>query len=256
MDKINYFGIVGQENSEEKTKLETKESFNEICENFELYIDLLFKISYFVEKFDEEIYIFESYCFDYYVQLPYTFKCLYNNFLMGYYSEAFVLIRHLYEIFISMRYFQKHKDRLGNRLILNKNNKLVKIRIVDMFNEFDDGNFYEKYYGDMFLSKFVHGKPGYTVFRTERPEHKKYVNGNKFEVDYANWVLTDMIALVYGFANYFDVFFPNNDLKRNEDVLNLYTFTMGSLELYMHNHQINDIRSKVWYETINKFIGK
>lgn len=252
-----YFGILAQIDSEIQTEKDTLCYTKTISHDIPLLVDLLFKISYFIEKIDTSKVTVKSYCNDFYVLAPYTFKCLYDNFTKGYYSESLILIRHLLENFVCMRYFYKHGDMLEEYLkngkYINEDKKKVNLTYSIMFKEFDS-LIYENDYRH--LSKSTHGKSAHSIFRTASPEHTRFLLGNQLNKDYIHYVLFNIILLVYGYLNYFEVFFPKNDLSNNQQIYSWYTQTLEGMQALMLWHQENNPSVKEWYDLFNKLIQR
>lgn len=241
------FGVLKQIESEQETELQTREYLKLINEEIPIMIDLLFKTTNYVEPIDISKVNFKSYCHDHYVQVPYTFKCLYNIYVFGYYNEAIILLRHLYEILARLRYFYKHENRLESYL---KGRNRIKER---EFFTFDVGDAFYKTDYDI-LSKFTHGKELFKIFRTDKESHKIFKEGNFFEKEYADLILMQITALLYGYINCYVLFFPNNELDKNIQLKSLYNDTIIGLQELLNWHKNNNPLSVGFYNSIEKLI--
>jgi|GEM_PF-2709923 len=240
------FGMHAQIISEKETEANTREYSKNINEELPLMINVLFKLTYYVEPLDTERINFKNYCYDHYEQVPYTFSCLYNVFVAGYYNEVMILLRHLYEVLAKLRYFYKHEDKLQGYL------EGKKICELDFFKLDSDDTFYRRDYS--YLSRFAHGKDLFTVFRTEKPNHKKFILGNHFDKEYTDFFFMQIIALLYGYLNSFVLYFPQNDMHQEKEFHSRYMKTLKCIEELIKWHKENNPKSVDWYSSIEKFI--
>ncbi len=243
-----YFGVLAQIRTENETEIYTKEYSKTISEELPQVLDVLFKITYYTEKLDSGKINFKSYCNDHYMQAPYTFKCLLNIFIAGYYNEVMIMLRHLYEVLAKLKYFYKHEDKLQGYLHGDW------IPESKFFRLDSDDTFYKIDYN--FLSRFAHGKDLFTVYRTKRPNFKEFVLGNHFDKEFVDFILIQIIALIYGYLNCYVLFFPDNEICKDSIFSELYNETINGLEGIMAWHKQNNPESINWYSSIDKFISR
>lgn len=253
------FGTKAQTITEQETEVRTREYRKTINEELPIMIDILFKLTYFVEPLDTESINFKSYCYDHYEQIPYTFSCLYNIFVKGYYNEVMVLVRHLYEVLAKLRYFKIHENLLkaylqGAKKFNFEDGKVERVTEKLFFSLDSDDTFYKKDYS--YLSRLAHGKDLFTVFRTEKPEYKKFMLGNHFDAEFVDYFLMQIIALLYGYLNCYVLFFPQNEMSRDRKFQHLYTKTIEGMEDIIKWHKQNNPESREWYLSIEKYIDR
>ena len=132
---------------------QTLGEYGELQDDLVKIIDLLFKLSHFlnedigVESVDNN---FQVLAYSSYLQIPYTLKSIHDLWIKGYYLESLTLLRHIVEGFAKLRYFTNHRDE-----ILNHINGKNRVRFKKMFDELAPG-YYDFHYGKM-LSDFAHG---------------------------------------------------------------------------------------------------
>lgn len=94
--------------TEEETRAATRRELAGEHDHVPIIIDTLFKLPHLIGQLESintpkgEV---QAYCSECYVTAPYTFWCLYDLYERGHYAEAVILLRHLLETFVQMRYF-------------------------------------------------------------------------------------------------------------------------------------------------------
>ena len=111
MKKLDFEVISNQERLVENHTIENYIGF---CDFVEEATDLYLKLMYEMEhkegepKTNQEI--IRSYCWHHFFTIIYSFKACYNLCLFGYYTESTILLRHLFEVLIKMKFMQKHPE--------------------------------------------------------------------------------------------------------------------------------------------------
>lgn len=200
---------------------------------------------------------FHSYVWHQYIQAPYSFRACYILYERGHYLNASILFRSLLESFIQCRYLFNHKDRVsavwsGRKIKVG--NKEKYIRIKDMFEEICPG-YFDKYYGKQ-LSGFAHGKIAANIFRVKRksPMQGETIVIPKFDVDLATYVINNIVALLFGYLNFFPKFFPEGFASLNVNLLDEYNHSKEWLQKGMNSHKKEHPRSLAWYKHMDKII--
>jgi len=224
--------------SEKGCAASTRQNLSGFYDNFPLAIDILLKLPYFIEHTeppDSQGNWLHVFCYDGYLQAPYTFLCTYRLCIKGHYLESFVLIRHTLETLLQMRYFHKYPEGLRKHLMDNK-----RVSFKKMFDELCPG-FYKEVYGGI-LSNIAHGKQLKTVFRTKRssPTEGEVLRGCEFNQTHALFVINHVTILAYGYCNLFGVFFPENRLSVDEEVRTGLSESKEWLEATMKNVPLAD----------------
>lgn len=174
-------------------------------------INLLLRMSYFIDEKNISPNTpqgwFQLHAFSIYSRLAYAIKIIFELWLRDYYQESSVLLRHILEGFVQVRYFYNHPDKVELHLTSTRNRDRIKFK--DMFEECAVGS-YEKIYGD--LSNFAHSGLGSLMTRMEvyTDSSKNRVKvGCEFDKTLADYIIEQIIDYCYGYINYADVFFPS-----------------------------------------------
>ena len=104
--------------SETETIQEFVKNHPSIETNMPLYLDTLFLISYYAKQKEaiDPNDAFPYFVFERYIRLPYTLRSIWVLARMGFYAEAAVLVRHLLEAFVQIRYFSTRRPDLVRHL--------------------------------------------------------------------------------------------------------------------------------------------
>ncbi|MUK89309.1 hypothetical protein GMD78_13100 [Ornithinibacillus sp. L9] len=238
-------------NSEIETLRNTNNNLNGVVTNTPKVINTLVKLPYYtgeLESVDKTYGAFQGYCKEHYLQSPYTFLSIYESWKKGYYLESVILYRHLLEVYVQMRYFEKNHKRLEGYLTGTD-----RIRMVNMFDEFSQG-FYHDFYGRQ-LSTITHGKIGKSLFRIIRtsPEKGRVIMGCEYNEFLASYVMNIYVPLIFGYINFFNIFFPNNTL--DGDILIEIKESKDWLEMFMNEHKKAYPKSiEPFYRHFDKYI--
>ncbi len=141
------------------------------------------------------------------LKLPYTIRA--SSILMerGFYLESALLVRNILEVFVQLRFFNNHREKLNDYVLKKK-----RIPLKIMFDEFST-KLYSKVY--FVLSEAAHGNFGSAVFRTNyKPTNLgTIIMGSIYNEIFSNFLLNQLIPLIYGILNFIPVFFNQyNDL--------------------------------------------
>lgn len=170
----------------------------------EQIINILFAMCYSMGK-EENVEspegAFHYIASSHYHRLPYTMSTIFDLIKRGAYLESTILIRHLYEILVQLRYFNNHKDTVHDYSI----NKL-RIQFKTMFDEICP-----ELYTDIYkqFSNYSHGGVWANKFRVNyisKDEGFIYY-GSEFIEKFALYVTAHQLFLSYGFMNYVPTFF-------------------------------------------------
>ena len=75
--------------------------------------------------------------------MPYSFRAVSALAYRGYNPEGYVVLRHILEVFVQLRYFSIHRDLL--RPHLEAKSAKGRVKFKTMFEEFSPG-YYDDYY--------------------------------------------------------------------------------------------------------------
>ena len=204
--------------------------------NFPSFLDTLLQLHYFSDReYDVETANghFKSWCYHQYFRIPYSFRSIYILFERGHYLESLIIVRHVIEVFVQLRFFFKYPERLYPHL--SNPNKRVSFR--KMFDEFSS-DFYSKWY-IKHLSSWAHGGVGVLNFRfnLHSSENVEPVYGTPYDEFNAGIPVVNLIAFMYGYINFFPVFFPDFESQANSTFLTTYNDAISRLESYMNSHK-------------------
>ena len=254
MNKV-LFGLDNLIQSEQATSALTQEVLRGNYQNFPPAVDVLLKIPYYIgqlEAIDTPKGNCQSTIYLHYVQAPYTFWSIYNLYDKGYYLEALTLYRHLLEVLFQVRYIHKYPERT-EAISTYKHFEGKRITFKMMFEEFSPG-FYDSFYGN--LSGFAHGRLHKLVFRMKIDIETKYQiqQGCNFNAQDAVFVLNPTIALMYGYLNLFEKFFPENTLKDDAAVYAMLIDRKQSFEEAMQCDKEDKSHIEHFYQYMDKLI--
>ncbi len=215
-DMIDFF-----DQTEESVRQQTLGGFANVHNEIVCAVDLLVKQGEFiVENIDP---ISNDGNFQFLASLsfyrcPYTLKSVDYLWLRGYYTEAMVLVRHLYESYAAVRYFHEHRDRILTHLTATRSKD--RVRFIDMFDHIAPG-FYHRFYGQM--SSFAHGGPITAAMRTKHEASGvpgTVIVGLEFNVETAS-VVGEYYTLniIYAFLQHANTFFPTHRDRASAQLL-------------------------------------
>ena len=112
-----------------------------------------------------------------------------------------------------------------------------------------------KYYGKQ-LSNFAHGKIGAMNFRIKRksPTDVEVIMVPRFDTKLATYVINQVIALLFGYLNFFPKFFPEGFNSLKGDLLEDYKHSKQWLQKCMNSHKKEHPRSLSWFKHMDKMI--
>ena len=122
--------------SELRTARATFDVYSGTIESLPGILDSLLRLPYFVDHPADPETVesgFHSWCFGRYVQAPYTVRTIWILWERAYYAEAAIVVRHLLETFVQVRYFLDHKDKLQSHLTATSQSGRVSCKV--MFDE-------------------------------------------------------------------------------------------------------------------------
>jgi len=203
----NLMNFNHQVNSEEITQEVTKLRIPAWFLRYPDLLNALFEVTYFIGKTDDATSPeghFYTLGYNTLIQFPYTIRASSILLEKGFYFEAIILVRNLYESFFQLRYFHKHKDAIFGHWTIKKNKVLFK----QMFDEIAPG-FYQKIYGEQF-SQFAHSGVSSSMFRTtySSPEVGETTMGSNYHELGCMYTINKIIVILYGALNYVPILFP------------------------------------------------
>jgi len=167
-------------------------------------INCLFHVAYFVgeeKDVDSDEGYYMAFAHSQLLKLPYTVRAISVLIEKGYYLESAILVRHILEVFVQLRFFNKYKEKL-NEYVLKKR----KITLKTMFDEFNPNLYTKMYY---LLCEAAHGGFGSTVYRTtyKSASAGSTIMGSEYNEAFSNYILNQLVPLTYGTLNFIPVFF-------------------------------------------------
>lgn len=201
--------------------------------------------------------LFHAYCFNQYLQTPYSLRGCLVLYEKGLYMEACFILRHLFEILVKMKYLKNHKELTekvwnGKTIeISTPKGKKRRLWIKDMFEEVSPG-YYESNYG-RFLSNIQHSGIGAVLFRTDGKDMKKRTvrQGSQWDEFQATYVVNNFTNVVYCYLRNFQIFFPEGFKTFDTEFSVQYAEIMTWLEGAMNEHKKANPKSEKWYQELS-----
>ncbi|HVG33575.1 MAG TPA: hypothetical protein VM911_10860 [Pyrinomonadaceae bacterium] len=215
--------------TEEEALCDTRSNFGERDYRINYIIDDILKMQYFrgeTEPVATDEGRFQSYALGQCAQSPHTLLTAYQLWRRAYYVETATLLRHLFEVFVQLRYFKNHPELLAKHWTAQTRKDRIPFRV--MFDELAVDS-YTAVYGK--LSGIAHGNQN-MMFRAElsaptatQPEPMAYpFIGSKFDPTNSMFLHIFYISAALGFINYYGVFYPKNTIATDatlvEDLAN------------------------------------
>lgn len=192
-------------------------------------INMFFRLSYccnepaVTSQYDQ--YFLHVAAFTYY-RLPYTLRSVQQLWMQGHYLEAVVLLRHLLEGLVALRYFDSRRDKVKAHYDFTSKNG--KIQWKQMFDACAPGLY--EYYGR--ISNMAHGglrANDFWTYETSQTQPGILV-GSKFILDLANYVYVHAGIVSYGYLNHVSTFFPSVDSRIDATTLQRKTEMLHYLQ--------------------------
>ena len=243
--------------SEVKTASATSDVYSGTMESLPGFLDPLFQMPYFVDHPDPETLEggFHSWCFGRYVQAPYTVRTIWILWERAHYAEAAVIVRHLLETFVQMRYFLDHKDELQPHLTATSQSKRVAFKV--MFEELAPG-YYVKYYGRL-LSSIAHSGIAATIFDVVSQEESGAAKleprlGCEFSERSANYIINQTLVLILGYLTYFPKCFPSYENRADDGVEAVRRNAIAILDAWNQGHAAQYGNTKEWHSLTDRIV--
>lgn|SRR6266850_454796 len=210
--------------TEEEAVRVTDENYGNIPLSVTDTINILLRVQYChgsLEPISTDRGSFQVYCVGQYAQAIYTLLTAFRLWRQANYLETWVLIRHLFEVFIQMRYFERHPEQLAQHN--TSQTRRGRIPFSTMFNEFSN-NAYEQIYGFP-LSRFAHGSAN-LLFRGEfaAPEitgstkRMRPIMGCQFDERQAKSCYFFIANVALGLLNCYSIFFPRTTIADDSEL--------------------------------------
>jgi len=208
---------------EEEVICSTKQRFGPFDWRIPLTVEELLRLQYHEGPLEDPSTprgAVQSFCHSQYAQVPYTVLSARDLWRRGHYLEATLLVRHLLEVFVQMRYFHKHPANMTQHWTAQTPKDLTPFRL--MFEDLVPDS-YRTFYS--LLSKLVHGG-GTVVFRRETveidpatglPSYRTLV-GSKFDETSAGYIYVYLLSLILGILNHYPLFFPLNEIEQHPEL--------------------------------------
>lgn len=247
-----FFGYAALIETEGVVSRTTAAALGGLDRNFPSLVDILLNLAYFMdgaEDSEADDYPIRFLASLSYVQAPYTFWAAYDLGKRGYYIEAVMMVRHLLEVFVRLRYFQSKPTEISDHINGDK-----RVSFLDMFESIAPG-FYRPYYGRL-LSGFAHGPLGPALWRYDhgldgkgRPRM-----GCQFDENQATFVFNNLAVILFGFFEYFKEFFPVSGISAETLLIEDLEEAKGWLDGHMRTHRRDFPQSEEWYVHIEKIV--
>lgn len=210
--------------TEEEAVRVTDENLGQLAVAVTRSINMLLRLQYChgsLEQVSTDQGSFQVYCVGQYAQAIYTLLTAVRLWRQANYLESWILIRHLFEVFVQMRYFERHPESLvAHRASSQTGRGRVQFRV--MFEEFSP-DAYQIY--QFPLSTFAHGNAN-LMFRGEiaAPEaaastaRMRPIMGCQFDGKHANFCYFFIANVALGLLNCYSNFFPRTTIPDDSEL--------------------------------------
>ncbi|MDO8733775.1 MAG: hypothetical protein Q7K21_01270 [Elusimicrobiota bacterium] len=241
--------------SENETKLITEKTIVKVPKHIPNIINTLFAINYCHGNLDDvetQSGVYQSFCCNRYITLPYTTWSIYSLWIRGNYLESVILFRHILEMFIQFKYFGIYPEKLGPHIAAKTSKDRVSFK--NIFDEFSEG-YYTKYYGRL-LSSCAHGGIMSTYFRVDHHPRSggKVYTQNEYVQEKAGYIMNQLFIILLGYLYLFPIIFPTNTLSDNSDISNLYDTTIKWFEHWWSDYKKQFPEANGWCQHMDKFV--
>lgn len=240
------FGYNELDGTEQNVKLVTSTKLKGFYDNFPKFVDLGFSLQESFGEFesiDTPFGELQSIAYMHFVQLPYTLKVIYEQIIRGYYLESQILVRHLFEALLELKYFYKHPEKI-------KCHYSKRIRIVDMVDGITKKPLYKTY---KHLCSYAHGFIMKDIHRTDRELNKTYI-GNIYKEQHCTVPINYLSEIILGFINIYDCIFTKNTIDKDEIRKERKKYAHDWCVLSRDSHMKFNISSKEWHETMHDLV--
>ncbi len=206
------FNYEMQVQSEVKAEEEISIKLNGYYGIFPEIIDLSFALYEYkgeIENVDTVYGGFQSRATIDYSHMPYTLNSIFKLTNSGYYFEAQILVRQLFETLVQLRYFHENPEKFESHITDKP------ISLKKMINSIDSGTLYENY---RVQSMYAHGFATKYIQRHFKEEGKDPILavGNFYHEDNCTIVLNHLFDILLGMLNLYDKLFYNNIIEGNK----------------------------------------
>src|SRR6266568_4910371 len=228
----------------------------EFAENYPTFVaiipqllDALFKLTYFVEHekpAPEDG--FQFFAFERSLRAPYTLRSIWLLGSAGHYPEAIILTRHLSEMFVQLRYFNRHREQLVKHL--TGKSRRDQVSFYSMFEDLAPG-YYEKHY--RVLCGVAHGGVALSAvsgMQYPKTEDGKWLTpiGCEFHAGISSFVVNHLTILLLGFLNCFPDWFPSYAAKSDEEMEADRQSALKALDEWRHGLRAQHPNTGPWLQ--------
>ncbi|MCB2298886.1 hypothetical protein [Clostridium tagluense] len=210
------------------------------------FIDLGFCFQQHFGEIDEIITLtgeLQSIAYIHFVQFPYTLKLIYEQIMTGYYLESQILIRHLFETLLQLKYFYKNPDKIKAHFEHN-------INVKKMVDNITNKPLYDCYRQ---LCAYTHGFIMKDIHRTDRKNNVTYV-GNVYNEDNCSVPINYISEIMLGFINIYGAIFTKNTLDESIVAKELREYSRDLCVILRDEHVRINKYSKEWHESMSDLI--
>lgn len=251
-----YMDIDFVKQTEEQAASATRAAFGDTDLGFDSILDIWFKAQLFPgerEHVTTDQGSFQSYAYFHCLQSPYTLLSAVELWRRAFYVEASILLRHSLEVFVQLRYFEKHPELCMNHVTEQPKGR---VRFQRMFDDVAPG-LYDAYRN---LSKIVHGnlvfgfRGDMSASTSQGAQHTvPVIVGAQFDRNLAMLVHTFLIITMLGFLNYYQRFFPKNTIADNAAVAEELSEAQRWLES-VFQHKRNSVNDPVLFDAARSLV--
>ncbi|NQT24297.1 hypothetical protein HQ585_02975 [candidate division KSB1 bacterium] len=218
-------------------------------------INLFFSLSHFLNEdceIESDDNAFQIIAYSSYLRLPYTLKTIQDLWLLGYYLESFIIVRHIVEGFAKLRYFTENRNEITPHFTARKHRDRVSFKT--MFDSVAPG-YYHFHYGKL-LSGYAHGDLNAYFTRTDYTSQTegRVIAGCEFNDIYCGLIINLTLTFCYGHLNYLQEFFPSILDKLPKDLLDHFLNMRNEMKLTLNSKRKKPEQQQEWENVIRPFV--
>lgn len=253
----NYMNFAYLMHSERETTSEFKAHNPTVEALMPEFLNTLFRLSYFARQQESTTEDgFQFFVFERYVQLPYTVRSIWLLARLGYYVEGAVVVRHLLETFVQLRYFARHRDLLVGHAN-SPATKKGRVHFKTMFEELAPG-YYARHYS--LLANLSHAGMAMSALigmDAAVDEHGRQLTpiGCKFSANGSSFVMNQLLMILSGYVrqvpNWFSAYAGLVDSETEEQ----RKLNLAALHEWREGHRTNFPASHGWHQLSEMLMG-
>lgn len=206
------------------------------------------------DKWNDFKHALRTFSYFHYYRIIFTFKASYNLLLQGYLTESAILMRHIVETFVKLRYLAKKENieliDLASAGYRGINGKKYNISYETQFSDIAPG-LYPFY---RILCDIAHGATTSHILKADISEGKLHLDtGIVFRPEDSTFVINQLSVYLLAHLEFMMWIFPEIKKNMSERYAEKYHENLSILWKLMKEISERD-RSKEWYEAVKHLV--